>query len=332
MNAPATRPALFERFPDLEGCVEWTPLGAGHTPVERLDTKSWPGAPEIWVKRDDRADAVYGGNKVRTLEFLIGGGAGPVITVGPTGSHHVLATALHAESLGRPCYALLTPQRMTAHHEEIHARLTRRCAGILSLQSGYPRRFGPGLLRDLARLLVPAKRARIVGPGGASPRGTLGHVSAGIELADQIRRAELPHPREVFVPFGTGGTASGLALGFALAGMRTPVVAVRVVPRPIGLRAVLTFKAVRTWRLLHDRGLCAPLPDLRLRVEHRFAGPGYAHPTPEAERALDRAAAAGLPLETTYTAKAFAALLHHAETRPGGPRLFIQTYAGSVRP
>ena len=44
----------------------------------------------------------------------------------------------------------------------------------------------------------------------------------------------MPMPKVVVVPLGTGGTAAGLALGFAIAGVTSRVMGARVVPRIIG--------------------------------------------------------------------------------------------------
>ena len=65
-------------------------------------------------------------------------------------------------------------------------------------------------------------------PGGSSARGQLGFVSAGLELAEQVRAGELPEPAELYVAVGTGGTLAGLVAGLALAGLRTRVVGVLV--------------------------------------------------------------------------------------------------------
>jgi 1-aminocyclopropane-1-carboxylate deaminase/D-cysteine desulfhydrase-like pyridoxal-dependent ACC family enzyme len=58
--------------------------------------------------------AVYGGNKVRMLEFLLGGAlranAKEVVTVGYAGSNQALALALYADRLGLKCSSYLLPQ------------------------------------------------------------------------------------------------------------------------------------------------------------------------------------------------------------------------------
>ena len=54
------------------------------------------------MKREDLSSDVLGGNKVRSLEFLLGGvvEGDTVLTLGGEGSTHVLATAVHAARLG----------------------------------------------------------------------------------------------------------------------------------------------------------------------------------------------------------------------------------------
>lgn len=87
------------------------------TPVERFETLGERlGIDALWVKRDDRTSALYGGNKVRKLEFLLGDarrrGLEDVWTIGSLGSNHVLATSLFARELSRPTPST-TPSRST---------------------------------------------------------------------------------------------------------------------------------------------------------------------------------------------------------------------------
>ncbi|HRI55000.1 MAG TPA: hypothetical protein PLW65_32910, partial [Pseudomonadota bacterium] len=69
-------------------------------------------------------------------------------------------------------------------------------------------------------------------------------------------------------------------------------------------------------------------PRPQLRLDGRWVGGGYAHPTPAGLLAMKRAAAAGLQLEPTYTGKTLAALLADADAgRLDGKRvLFIHSY------
>ena len=69
-------------------------LGDFPTPV----SAPFPDRPRLAVKRDDLASTVYGGNKLRKLEHLLGDakakGKRRLVTMGAVGSHQVVATAL----------------------------------------------------------------------------------------------------------------------------------------------------------------------------------------------------------------------------------------------
>jgi D-cysteine desulfhydrase len=175
--------------------------------------------------------------------------------------------------------------------------------------------------------------------GGSSPLGALGYVEAALELAGQVERGELPRPGQIVVALGSGGTAAGLALGLALADLDTSLVAVQVNDRfPRDRRRIIRL-ARRARRVLARRGANPPSVAIGrcLRVEQRWLGAGYGHPTPEGERAQELARGEQVELEPVYTAKAMAALLGMRERGEfgAGPVLYWHTYnarAGSVSP
>jgi D-cysteine desulfhydrase len=155
----------------------------------------------------------------------------------------------------------------------------------------------------------------------------LGHLNAGLELAAQVRAGLLPEPARVVVPLGSGGTAAGLALGFAAAGLRTTVVGARVGPRvAVNRRRVLAL-AARTARLV-ARVTGAPFPGSapRLVVAHDVYGGAYGRPLPAgAAAAALLAERCGARYDATYSEKALAAALTVA--RGGdGPTLFWLTF------
>jgi D-cysteine desulfhydrase len=162
--------------------------------------------------------------------------------------------------------------------------------------------------------------ARWIPFGGTSPRGILGHVNAALELADQVEAGELPMPSRVVVPLGTGGTAAGLALGFAAAGMRTQVIGARVVPRIAtgGARVLLRAWSTARW-VRRTTGVVLPrVKPGAVRVVHDAYGGAYGRVTTlatDAATIIERAL--GLRLDATYSAKAFAIALRAARTEEG---------------
>jgi D-cysteine desulfhydrase len=176
-----------------------------------------------------------------------------------------------------------------------------------------------------------------ISSGGSSPIGSLGYVSAGLELLEQVARNELPRPDVIYVSLGSCGTAAGLLVGLAGApslprfAPDVRVVGVRVVDRLVSNERLTRKLAAQTAALLAARGAQwfnhLSLPPFA--VEHRFFGGAYGRSTPAADDAVARAAAVGLALEPTYTGKALAALLADAADGllDGRRVLFIDTYS-----
>ena len=317
---------LLGRFPALASLPR-AALGAFPSPVERLDGTA--GGPDLWVKRDDLNAALCGGNKVRALEFLLGGvtAGDTVLTLGGEGSTHVLATATHAGRLGAATVAVRWPHEMSPMAHRV-ARAAAERATILR------RRSAVGAMATALRLRL-SHPWRFVSLGGSTPLGILGHVDAALELASQVAGGALPTPARVVVPLGSGGTAAGLALGFAMAGLPTAVVGVRVGPR-IAVNAARTRRLVRATAALIGRHSGAPLSrdtlrlaldPARLRVAHDAYGGAYGRPLAAGDRAAAIFLPRGLTLDATYSAKAGAAALAIAE-REAGPTLFWLTFDG----
>jgi D-cysteine desulfhydrase len=318
--------AVARELPRLVDALPLVALGRWPTPVRRLHTLSAQLGVELWTKADDLSAPAYGGNKVRKLELLLGAardaGATRLLTVGGIGSHQVLATAIHGGALGLTTRAVVVPQPTTP---QVVANLERA------------RRLGVELLPCGHRAAVPAALWRhgrqantfTIGPGGSSPLGAIGYVAAALELGRQVAAGALPAPDEIVVPLGSGGTAAGLWVGLAAAGLSARLVAVRVVERALCNGWLLRLLARRCRGLLARHGVELP-PSGELEVVHDQAGRCYGAPTSSAEAACRLAREAeGLELETTYTGKALAALVARSATLAGErpPRiLFWNTF------
>ncbi len=331
-------PLLYRRFPALERTLPRVRLGTVATPVRRLlalEDSLGPDAPALWLKDDGGYAALYGGNKPRKLEFVLADvlarGRRTILTIGGTGTHHGLATALHARAHGLRTVLLLADQPDTPHARQQLARLR---------ESGALLRFTGGWLRTA--LAVPWNLLRhaayFLWIGGSSPLGTVGFVEAGLELGEQVARGELPEPAYVVCALSSGGTAAGLLVGLRLAGLRSRLVAIAVAEmRPIGARMVARL-ARRTAKLLKRRGADLPPAALRyvaedLEVERGFIGARYGALLPAAEDAIAACAAReALGLESVYTGKAMAALLARAAAGGfgAGPVLYWHTYDARV--
>jgi D-cysteine desulfhydrase len=293
--------------------VPWAQLGTWPTPLVHA-------RGDVWVKREGASSPRYGGNKVRTLEAWLGHaqeiGARRIWAIGAYGSNHAIATIVHARALGLDAGVILFPQPPSSWAAENAGAVIASACEVVRLRSVIEVPFA-GFLKARRELVMP--------PGGATPLGTFGAMSAAFELAEQIAEGLAPPPRQIVLAVGSTCTTAGLVAGFALAHAvgiwrwPVPVVhAVRVTPWPVTSRTLIVQLARRTLaRIARLGGPEVPLRDPRLVVDARELGRGYGRITPRARAALD-----SLPvrLDGVYSAKAAAAL-----ARVHGPTIFWAT-------
>lgn len=290
------------------------------TPIERAPWLDGPRT-EVWIKRDDQTSLLYGGGKVRKLEWALANPpfhhddervASPIVSMGGTGSHHLVALALFLGELGRELHGLVFTQPWTPHVVRNFAVLVSKNTRLWLTRT----RLGlPIQWLAYRSWRSPERRGIDMGPGASTPLGCFGFVDAGLELAGQIAAGELPPPSDLYLACGSAGTAAGLALGLGLAGLRPRMHLVSSVEWWAFNRLLLDRKIAATWAALARHGLVdAPrgassvLAGIDLVIDHDEVGPGYGSPTIAALEEVDRARAHGLTLEATYTGKCVAAL------------------------
>ena len=306
---------LFDRYPGLREKLPLVELATLPTPVQAMQQlASEIGVDKLLVKRDDESAQLYGGNKVRKLEFLLAdalaGGYGAVLTYGGAGSNHALATALYAMQFGLECYAILT-------HEPATEAIAKKLLYHLDLRTRLE--FAdtmPAIRAAAERILANQGTVYEIPFGGSSWRGVTGFVNAGLELVGQIDSGKLNPPDLIYLAGGTEGSASGLALGLRLCQLPTRIVVVQVTPDAIGGPDLLARLFTETNAELHRldpqvRILDKPMQQVEMRRD--FLGGGYAQPTDEGRAAIELLEQTqGITLDTTYTAKAMAALISDA--------------------
>jgi D-cysteine desulfhydrase len=306
------QPPLFDVLPDLYEKIGWVNLDTLPSPVERLENLDHD---KLWIKRDDVVSSVYGGNKVRRLEFvladLIKKKKDRLVTMGAIGTNHGLASAIFCKKFGIKCTLILFDQEVTSyvlknlllfHHygaELIYSKTMVRMAADYYF---------------LKRLKYPG--AYYLYAGGSSPLGTLGAVNAAVEYAGQVKEGICPAPDYVICPTASNGTVAGLILGFQLAGFDTKVIGVRTGMKNYGPIEFNTPKTVM--RLLRSsynllKKNTRSMPDLKFEEPiflDDYFGEGYGTPTQKGNEAINIfREKENIKLEPVYTAKACAALL-----------------------
>ena len=313
---------LFERFPALAE-IPRVSLGRFPTPISPLSGLS----TQLWIKRDDLCADPLGGNKVRALEFLLGGVGeeDELVTVGSVGSTHALALSVYGNRLKARIALGLWRQELNPTATIVSERLLKHRGTVVEFRSP--------VSAYLWGMLQRARGSRWIAAGGSTPLGILGHVNAGLELVEQIETGILPQPSYVVVPLGTGGTAAGLALAFAIAGRDITVVGVRVVPQIVARKGHVLGLASRTAKLIESH-TGRPLPRVKpgaIDIVHSEYGGAYGRETDSSRAAslkLDQLRSRPpLSLDGSYSAKAFA---HALELAARKPTLFWLTFDSRI--
>lgn len=324
-------------------------MDLGDFPTPILDVTALTGAPAgAFIKRDDLSSSIYGGNKVRTLEVLFGAALGDeathIYSTGAFGSNHAMAAVLHAPRVGLRPGVVLFPQPVSPTAlENLEAMLTLR-PELVALY--HWSQLPLAMHRTGVRHRRAGERAVVMVPGGATPAGAFGYVSAALEVAKQVEDGLLPSPQSLVIGVGSTCTVAGLLVGFhhaarlgmGFAGDAPIIRAVRVTPWPVTSPVRIARLAVKTSQLLAQRAgdpaLAIDYGVLRrkLVVDRRYIGWGYGRITRSGVQAIDRFESLdGFALDTTYTGKSAACFLDTARTADG-PTLFWATKSSAALP
>jgi Pyridoxal-phosphate dependent enzyme len=292
--------ALAQHLPQLAARLPTVALGDWPTPLTSLEVDG----RLLWVKDEGASNAVYGGNKVRTLEMWFGHarerGARRIWAIGAYGSNHAIATILHAPRAGLEAGAILFPQPTSEWAVE-------NCGAMVASKTRIIRVPNIALMPFVALQIARRERGEsvVMPPGGATPIGTMGALSGVFELVMQIEEGKAPPPQRIVVGVGSTCTISGLVAGISLAHAigvwrwPLPIVhGVRVTPWPVTSATLIADLAARTLTRIERLG--GPRIGIgrrelmrRFVVDGREIGRGYGRMTKRGEDAIRTVAELG---------------------------------------
>lgn len=310
---------LFKSYPALKERVGYISLGTLPTSIQKLEKLgSLVGHQNLYIKKDNESGALFGGNKVRKLEFLFGDalahGAKGILTVGYAGSNHTCATAMYAHEIGLRCICMHLPQLPTAYARR-NILLSMAYGAELHLYETWAQRERAIRERNKVFKKETGTCLYFIESGGSNEIGALGFLNAAYELKDQIARGAIPEPDYIYVAIGSVGTAAGLILGVHTAGLKSKVIPVCIEPELFeGEHALKLSSLVRiTSEVLHRTDPTFPLVDIKqseIPINYNFVGKGYAYVSPQVHEAMHIfRTIEGIKLDGTYTGKACAAMM-----------------------
>ena len=310
-----------------EGSIPRIRLGHFPTPLHRADPLGQQlGQDQLWLKRDDLTGFSWGGNKVRTAEFLLGDAVQNdiqelVVSGGPSSNFVALMTAA-ASTVGIHVHQVSYGNRDTNSHPALaaSARLGATVTFTGSNNRAETDDVGQRLAADRRHF---GRRAQAIPRGGATPIGSLGFLFAALELQDQILSAGI-EPGAVVIPVGSGGSVAGLLAGAEICKATWKIVGPSVSRAPGAMHDAVVSKAVACAALVGEK---LDATSLHQRLELFDArGPGFGA-ADSGLRAFSRdvQAATGFCLDPVYNAKALHWLAGSERPEAGRPVIYWHT-------
>ena len=304
----------------------------GNTPLEFLPnfTKTL-GGPNIYMKRDDLLGLAGGGNKTRKLEFVIADalaqGADTIITCGSVQSNHCRLTLAAAVKEGLKCRLVLEERVKNSYNPDASGNnFLFQLLGVekISVVPG-----GSNMMEAMQKVAdeVAAEGRKVyIVPGGASNAiGSTGYVACAQEIMEQTFDLGINIDHLVCAS-GSGGTHSGLLVGFLGNNMNISITGISV-NRKSDAQEKLVFDIAN--QTAERVGFKAGVPREAVKVVDEYVGPGYSLPTDtmvEAIRLLARTE--GILLDPVYTGKTMAGLIgltRKGQFKKGENVLFVHT-------
>ncbi|MBW3541002.1 MAG: D-cysteine desulfhydrase family protein [Planctomycetes bacterium] len=314
--------ALTQQIAELRQRIDRLPrfpLGHLPTPLEEAPRFSRKlGGPRLFIKRDDCTGLVFGGNKTRHNEFLLGDALEKETQLFVWGagvqSNNCRQTAAACARAGIDCHLVLGRGRPANGPDTVQGNLLLDHILGASYEivdepvgEDLDRRIDEGA----AEFRAAGRRVYAWDRHVVKPLAAVSYVLCLFEIVEQSRAAGID-PSAIYV-CSAGSTGAGLALGAKVLDLSTRVKSISPIHWPWDTQADMARIASETAALLD---LKTQLERYEIDLSHEHIGAGYGIATPgclEAIALLARTEA--ILLDPVYTGKALAGLI--ADIRAG---------------
>ncbi|KAJ0304716.1 hypothetical protein Brms1b_011077 [Colletotrichum noveboracense] len=307
------------------------------SPIHQFTTLSATAASndkisiQTWIKRDDQSSPMLCcGNKYRKLEYIIPDilakpGITTIVTEGGLQSNHAAQTAVVAAKLGLECVILLNEEAgglKTAENQTIFRSTGNVPVFDLLGANVHIQRDPHDKIAVLQALKAEGKVPYWIPMGSSQhPLGGLGYTNCALEIQEQEKTLKLEGTGRydyIFVACGSGSTLAGLVAGFKLLESSLPDKLSVPKRQLIGVMvAPITGQEEVVLQIARNAGKLVGLDPERdiaaedIRLDHRFAGPGYGVLDEETRKTLKTLACSeGILIDPVYSGKAAKGLIH----------------------
>ena len=293
-------------------------------PIQTLKSKDWKN--KIYIKRDDLIPVSFGGNKARKAEYFFreidNGGYDSVVTYGSSSSNHCRIVANMAAARGLPCY-IISPEE--ASEPTFNSKMVDEL--FKAKRTTVPVKEVHNTIEAMLSELKEIGKKPYFIPGGG--HGNLG-TQAYVDCYEEIREYEAQnniHFDYIFHASGTGTTQAGLVCGQLIHGDKRKIVGISIARKnPRGRDVVLD--SVRDY--FNEKKILVDEKSVQEATifEDAYTGDGYGKENAEINQTIrDVLIQHGIPLDATYTGKAFCGLKRYLNENgiAGKNILFIHT-------
>lgn len=281
----------------------------------------------LFFKRDDLIPYCFGGNKARKAELFFKkideGGYDCVVTYGSSHSNHCRIVANMAAKRSLPCTVIAPSEVSEPTFNSRFMELFGAKTVTVPVEEVHET-----IEKTLEELESAGKKPYFIPGGGHGNLGTEAYVRCYDEIAsfEKETRTRFDY---IFFASGTGTTQAGLICGKLMSGGAENIVGISIARKnPRGRNVVL--ESVRDY--LSEKGFgCdeAAIEKATVFIDD-YIGEGYGAADSRITKTIKRAMTEfGVPLDSTYTAKAFAGMEDYLKTHgvagSGKNILFIHT-------
>lgn len=319
---------------DLSARIDALPrqrLAALPTACEELPRlAAHAGVGRFLVKRDDLTGLGLGGNKSRTMEFVLGDAVARGCDVlvaggGVEQSNHARQCVAAATRAGLDAVVVLQ-RRDVGFRPGGNLLALQLLGGRIDWLDTDPtlrdRTAARTRMEEIAAELTAAGRRPYVLVSSAHPLGVVAYTAAAIELVRQVG----PGPTRIYAA-SEGAVLGGLMLAIRALGLPWAVTGVGWRPEQPGTAQRLADQVAQAAAVL---GLATAVAPHELRILPG-GGPAYGEGSAESWAALDLVARLeGLLLDPVYTAKGMAGALADLRADPPGEAQVVFVHTGGV--
>lgn len=307
--------------------TERVSLLPGPTPLHDLRQAQRNKDIRLMIKRDDMTGIGPGGNKVRSLEYILGEakskGATKILAAGPAQSNLCILTAASCAKIGLDCELVINSNE--PERKEGNLFLEQ----LLGTKTHYLGQCD-GETRNLRMEEIAAayrekgEQVFVVRNGATTGRGALGYTAAVVEMTRQCEAMDIQH-MTVFAPGGNGGVAAGLIYGNALMGSPFRIVIVSVEDDRDTLKGHIQA-TIQEAEAITGIPMCTSL-EYSAEITDAYRGAGWGENTPESQEAvLSFARSEGIFIENVYNSKVLVGMRDWIDKgKVSGPVCYLHT-------